>query len=87
MAKPFDFRSWLKTMPDNQSYNFNDCTGNCAMGQYMTYLGEPWSIETYNRHIKEDLDGSALALSASSNFGEIKRALGAGQIKRLLEVV
>ncbi len=74
MAK-FDFRAWLNTMPDDKEYNFNDCTGNCAMGQYMTYLGEKWNIEKYNDHIRNDLNGSALALSSQNTFGGIKRVL------------
>lgn len=74
MAK-FDFRAWLKIMPDDLTYNFNDCTGNCAMGQHMTYLGEPWSIEKYNEHIRKDLNGSALALSSNNTFGGLKKAL------------
>ncbi len=73
--KKFDFKAWLKTMPDERWYNFNDCIGNCAMGQYMTYLGEPWSIEKYNEHIQKDLDGSALALSSNFTFGGVKKLL------------
>ncbi len=71
----FDFKAWLKTMPDNRTYNFNDCTGNCAMGQYMTHLGETWDISTYNKHIREDLGGSALALSSNYSFGGLKKVL------------
>ncbi len=71
----YDFRAWLKTMPDDKEYTFNDCTGNCAMGQYMTSIGERWSIEDYNRHIRDDLNNSAHALSENHTFGGIKKAL------------
>ncbi len=70
----YDFKAWLKTMPDDGYYNFNECTGNCAMGQFMTYLGEPWSLEKYNEHITKDLGGDR-ALSANNTFGGLKKML------------
>ncbi len=75
MAKKYNFRAWLKTMPDDKVYDFNNCSGNCAMGQYMSSIGETWDIGVYNEHIKRELKGSALQLSSNNTFGGLKRAL------------
>ncbi len=67
----YDFRAWLKTKPDDEKYNFSDCTGNCAMGQYMAARGMVWDISHYNALVASEL-GNANALAYSETFGELK---------------
>ena len=73
----YDFRAWLNVQPDDKQYSFHDCTGNCAMGQYMTSRGEKWHFEVYNDHIKAVGEPQKVvrALSGSKTFGELKRAM------------
>lgn len=33
---------WLETMPEEGTYNFNDCNGCCLIGQYMHAMGIAW---------------------------------------------
>ncbi len=62
-------------MPDDKFYNFSDCTGNCAMGQYMTSIGEKWDIARYDEHIRREFNGMPGVLANNLTFGGIKRAL------------
>ncbi len=71
----YDFRAWLKTMPDDREYNFSDCTGNCAMGQYMASIGEAWDIVRYNEHVNRELKGTPVQLSRNKTFGALKKDL------------
>ena len=32
-------RNWLKTLPLEGGYNFNDCIGGCLLGQYLAARG------------------------------------------------
>ena len=34
--------AWLETMPADKRYNYEDCSGECLYGQYMTVHGIPW---------------------------------------------
>src|SRR6266404_2628612 len=34
--------AWLETMPADKRYNYEDCSGECLYGQYMTSHGIPW---------------------------------------------
>ena len=73
----YDFKQWLNVQPDDKAYNFMDCTGKCAMGQYMASRGEKWDMEVYADHVAREfpsvLEGQAL--SQSGTFGELKRKL------------
>ena len=73
----YDFRAWLNVQPDDKEYKFHDCTGNCAMGQYMASRGEKWDFQVYNDHIAKAGEASKVvnALSSSKTFGELKRAM------------
>lgn len=68
----YNFRAWLNTKPDDEPYNFMDCTGHCAMGQYMTHLGEKWDIDRYNDHVNTEITEIG-ALAESKTFGELKK--------------
>ncbi len=78
--KQYDFRAWLKTMPSEKSYDFDNCDGKCAMGQYMEYLGEAWDLDKYRKHINEELGGNARHLAYSDTFGELRLALEAEEV-------
>lgn len=70
----YDFRAWLNVQPDDKEYSFMDCTGNCAVGQWMRHNGETWRLNMYNQHIlTQSLPVPALA--KSKTFGELKKAL------------
>lgn len=69
----YDFRAWLNTKPNDEKYEFMDCTGKCAMGQYMKdVLDESWSINRYNDHVRSIFKGDPTPLSKSTTFGELK---------------
>jgi len=36
--------AWLETKPADETYNWHDCRGECAYGQYMAAHGIPWAI-------------------------------------------
>lgn len=67
MSKPskFDFTAWLQTKNPNESYNFNDSHGCCLMGQFMTSVGEDWSMSRYNELCNSVLGGRTHVLSGS----------------------
>ena len=72
----YDFKAWLDVQPDDKTYNFMDCTGKCAMGQYMKSRGEAWDVRRYRALVAENFPGgSVLPLSQSKTFGELKKAL------------
>ena len=75
----YDFKAWLQIQPDDKEYNFMDCTGKCAVGQYMKHRGESWDMVVYQKHIFDiggsDPGGFAIGLKDSKTFGELKRAL------------
>ena len=73
----YDFRQWLNVQPPDKEYSFHDCTGLCAVGQYMASRGESFHFEVYNDHIAKigkphEVVG---ALASSKTFGELKRKL------------
>ena len=73
----YNFREWLNVQPANKEYSFHDCTGKCAVGQYMASRGEKWHFEVYNDHIAKvgkphEVVG---ALASSKTFGELKAKL------------
>jgi hypothetical protein len=44
-ADPFsllDFISWLETKSPGARYDFDNCQGECLMGQYMAARGRDW---------------------------------------------
>lgn len=76
----YDFRSWLKDQPDDIWYNFSDCLGNCAVGQYMRAIGEKWDMYRYTEHMIREFESypeskDFAALTQSKTFGELKRRL------------
>ena len=73
----YNFREWLNVQPVNKEYSFHDCTGLCAVGQYMTSRGEPWHFEVYNDHIAKIGKSHEVvgALASSKTFGELKAKL------------
>ena len=73
----YDFRAWLNVQPDDKQYSFDDCTGKCAVGQYMAFRGEQWHFEVYNDHIAKIGKPHEVtdALASSKTFGELKRAM------------
>jgi hypothetical protein len=45
ITKPFtlpDFIAWLETKPSSEVYDFDNCQGECLMGQYMAARGRKW---------------------------------------------
>lgn len=36
------FADWAEKQPPDEAYRFNDCTGECAIGQYMAAHGIGW---------------------------------------------
>jgi hypothetical protein len=38
------FIAWLRTKPPHNRYDFDDCEGECVLGQYMTHCGIEWKI-------------------------------------------
>lgn len=43
------FIAWLEKQPKRGAYDFNNCDGQCLMGQYMASIGQPWSMGNYAR--------------------------------------
>jgi hypothetical protein len=70
----YDFRAWLNVQPDDKEYDFMNCTGNCAMGQYMKSIGEKWDMVRYNEHVNKEFR-DIRPLSGSKTFGELKKAM------------
>ena len=72
----YDFKQWLNVQPDDKTYNFMNCTGQCAMGQYMASRGEAWDMRRYADLVIENFPhGNVLPLSQSRTFGELKKAM------------
>ena len=71
----YDFRAWLNTQPDDKTYNFMDCTGKCAMGQYMASRGEAWDMKRYADLVTQEFNNEISPLSQSKTFGELKKAM------------
>lgn len=70
----YDFRAWLNVQPDDKKYEFMDCTGNCAVGQWMKFIEQAWTLDKYNQHVLTQ-SLSVPALAKSKTFGELKKAM------------
>lgn len=73
----FDFNAWLDVKPDDETYNYINCTGNCAVGQFMKEkLGEEWNMNRYAK-LASEICGTTnhAALADSRTFGELKARL------------
>ncbi len=68
----YDFKAWLRVQPNDKPYDYQDCTGECAMGQWMTSIGEDWSLSRYNRHVYREFGEDITPLQHSKTFGELK---------------
>jgi len=68
----YNFRAWLEVQPDDKEYDYMNCQGNCAMGQYMQSIGEKWDMPRYNEHVLEEFGFNTNALAQSKTFGELK---------------
>ncbi len=68
---------WLEQQPPEKEYDFFDCKGNCAIGQYMKFIGIPWKRDyTYERICVATDDGGYLAYKGKHTFGAmLERAL------------
>jgi hypothetical protein len=38
------FIDWLESKPPLGRYDFNNCKGECLLGQYMAYCGIEWTV-------------------------------------------
>lgn len=71
----YDFRAWLQVQPDDKRYDYMDCSGNCAVGQYMRSIGERWDFSRYQGHVQKIFGFRILPLSRSKTFGELKQRM------------
>ncbi len=70
----YDFKAWLQTKPNDEKYDYMNCQGKCAVGQYMSeVLHEPWDIKRYSELIHSEFTGEEhYALQKSDTFGTLK---------------
>jgi hypothetical protein len=74
-----DFIVWLGSKDPDESYNFNDCTGECLMGQYMQTKGVMWKSGRYTEFCHMVLGGggnqSVLSNSPQTYGAALERAV------------
>ena len=72
-----DFIAWLRTKEPTQEYDFWNCAGECAVGQYMAAKRIPWSINAYADAISDlDLWGAGAALcEGEQTFGALTQRM------------
>jgi hypothetical protein len=79
--KAYDFKAWLETKNPNEEYNFGDCHGDCAYGQYMAARGHTWHIQRYVEGVNETLGGDQEVLNSQpQTFGALL-----WRVKKVLE--
>ena len=72
------FIAWLRTKNPNEQYKFMNCTGQCALGQYMASIGISWAEQAYKdtqQAVFASTGGSCPALATSDTFGELLNKL------------
>jgi len=66
----YDFKAWLETKPSDGKYTFTDSCGHCLMGQFMTSVGESWSMPRYTEYVNEVIGGNTFILNSEpQTFG------------------
>ena len=53
------FIAWLETKAAGETYNWHDCGGECAYGQYMAAHGIPWSVAAVDHDFRRVVYGIA----------------------------
>jgi hypothetical protein len=68
-----DLIAWLETKSPQTTYNFQDCSGGCLLGQYVTERTGSYNCEKYM--LASDLDkknsdlGGQIAINKPHTFG------------------
>lgn len=61
------FVAWLETKDPEARYSFYECEGRCLVGQYMEFLGIPWTGAPI--HPNGNWDRSSYKATAVAIFG------------------
>jgi hypothetical protein len=66
------FVTWLKTKDPSETYDWGDCSGGCAVGQYLQYCGISWSNRPRGLYFSLAFPGNdrSVVLLAKT-FGEV----------------
>lgn len=72
-----DFIAWLRTKKADETYNFMDYCGKCAVGQYMKARGIKWSGPAYGRTVQHIFGSLITCLVAD---GEIDKPQNFGAL-------
>lgn len=77
MTKLQEFTAFAGTKPANEKYNYMDCNGGCAVGQWMRATGVAWDINVYSALVQEMLGphseyrAVSAPLSQSETWGDL----------------
>ena len=72
------FTKFTGEQPADKHYQFMDCQGNCAVGQWMKSTGQKWDMDIYRDLVREMFGPEPDAhssLVSSETFGELHKAL------------
>jgi hypothetical protein len=78
MDKLKAFAKFAATKPADERYQFMDCTGKCAVGQWMKATGTKWDMEMYQNLVREMFHaepGKHAALTGSETWGQLSLGL------------
>jgi len=65
------FIGWLETQPARKQYDFNNCRGECLLGQYMTAMGIQWGVTPPS--IVGDWRNTSYVNVANNLFGPLRQ--------------
>lgn len=72
------FAEFASRKPADEHYNFMNCTGGCAIGQWMASTGQKWDMDIYQDLIREmfgERPEEHSVLVQSDNWGALSKGL------------